>query len=250
MTRAAGVVVRTLRREDFGRVIELCGRVYTTSRPWTEEQLESHLRVFDEGQLVAVDAAGGALLGLASSLIVHWDDYAFDAEWREWTAGGYFTNHDAVAGRTLYGAEVMVNPAMQRRGIGRRLYAARRDLVRRLGLRRIRAGGRLRGYGRHAARSGPEEYVERVVRGEIKDPTLTFQLREGFEVLAVVGGYLRNDAESLGYAAVIEWLNPDIARPEDSFGRNRRFQRPAAPAREASASRPAAAGVNGPEPSR
>jgi hypothetical protein len=30
-------------------------------------------------------------------------------------------------------------------------------------------------------------------------------------VLAVVGGYLKNDPESLGYAAVIEWQNPDAS---------------------------------------
>lgn len=226
MSRAAGSRVRELRREDFAAVIDLCRRVYTTSKPWTEEQLESHLRVFPAGQLVAVDSVSEEVLGLASSLIVHWDDYAFDAEWREWTAGGFFTNHDPVAGRTLYGAEVMVDPARQRSGIGRRLYSARRDLVRRLGLRRIRAGGRLRGYGKQAGRMRPEEYVERVVRGELRDPTLSFQLREGFEVLAVVGGYLRNDAESLGYAAIIEWLNPEVARPEDTAGRSARFQRP------------------------
>ncbi len=220
--------IRGLARGDFGAVIELCKRVYATSKPWREEQLESHVSVFPEGQLVAEDMASGEIVGMSSSLVVRWDDYAFDAEWREWTAGGYFTNHDPTTGRTLYGAEVMVDPARQRSGIGKQLYAARRELVRRLGLRRIRAGGRLRGYHRHAVKHSPEAYVERVVRGELKDPTLSFQLREGFEVLAVVSGYLRNDAESLGYAAIIEWLNSEVARPEDSSGRDPRYRRPGA----------------------
>lgn len=210
-------------------MIELCRRVYPSAPPWTAAQLESHLAVFPEGQFVVVESATGRVAGLASSLVVHWDDYAFDAAWREWTAGGLFTNHDPAGGRTLYGAEVMVDPAMQRRGIGRWLYAARRDLVRRLGLRRIRAGARLRGYHRHAGRFTPERYVAAVVRGELRDATLSFQLREGFEVVGVVGGYLRNDPESLGFAAVIEWLNPEIARPEDSAGRDPRYARRAAP---------------------
>jgi hypothetical protein len=47
--------------------------------------------------------------------------------------------------------------------------------------------------------------------GSIFDATLSFQLRRGFRVLAVVGGYLKNDPESLGYAAVIEWQNPDAS---------------------------------------
>lgn len=226
-TAISGTQVRALRHADFAAVIALCGRVYPESLPWTEQQLASHLAVFPEGQLVAEEGASGRLVGLASSLIVRWDDYDFHAEWREWTDHGTFSNHDAANGRTLYGAEVMVDPAVQRRGVGKSLYAARRDLVSRLGLRRIRAGARLRGYHRWANRLTPEDYVGGVVRGEIQDPTLTFQLREGFDVLAVVHAYLRNDPESLGYAAVIEWLNPAVALPGDALNRDPRFRRSA-----------------------
>lgn len=203
------LAVRCLEATDFGTMIAVCRRVYPTSKPWLEEQLASHLRVFPEGQLVAEHRATGEPLGFASSLIVRWDDYAFDAEWREWTAAGYFTNHDPEIGRTLYGAEIMVDPARQRQGVGRLLYRARADLARRLGLRRIRAAARLRGYCDWAAHLSPEAYVDRVVQGEIRDPTLSFQLSEGFRVLAVISGYLRNDNESQGHAAIIEWLNPD-----------------------------------------
>ena len=55
------------------------------------------------------------------------------------------------------------------------------------------------------------------------DPTLSFQLKEGFHVLAVVPHYLSDDPESLGYAAVIEWLNPELIRPEHVVGRPTRF---------------------------
>lgn len=207
-------------------MIALCERVYPDSVAWTVDQLANHLAVFPEGQFVVVERETGRVVGMASSLVVRWDDYAFDADWREWTARGYFSNHDPEGGRTLYGAEVMVDPKVQRRGIGKWLYAARRDLVRRLSLLRIRAGARLRGYHRYADRLSPEEYVQAVVRGERRDPTLTFQLREGFEVLAIVPSYLRNDPESRGYAAVIEWLHPEIATPADAAGRDPRFARP------------------------
>jgi GNAT superfamily N-acetyltransferase len=192
-------------------MIALCRRVYPESPPWTEEQLASHVALFPEGQFVIEDRETGGIVGMASSLIVRWDDYAFDANWRKWTEKGFFTNHDPEHGRTLYGAEVMVEPTLQRRGLGSKLYAARRDLVKRLGLRRIRAGARLRGYHRYADRMSPEDYVRAVARGELSDPTLSFQLHEGFFVLAVVHSYLRNDPESAGYAAVIEWLNPEFA---------------------------------------
>ena len=70
---------------------------------------------------------------------------------------------------------------------------------------------------------GPVGYVRKVVRGELGDPTLSFQLRHGFTVIAVVGGYLRNDPESLGHAAIIEWLNPAVATAEDLARSQRRF---------------------------
>jgi hypothetical protein len=68
-----------------------------------------------------------------------------------------------------------------------------------------------------------EEYVVEVIRGRLRDPTLSFQLKERFHVFAVVHGYLRNDPESHGYAALIEWLNPDMTTPADSASRNTRF---------------------------
>ena len=207
MTTGSGIYVRNTRVEDFDAVIALTRRVYPASQPWNRDQLASHLKVFPAGQFVAVD--GLRVVGMAASLIVLWDDYEFDSNWRDFTAGGMFTNHDPEHGRTLYGAEVMVDPDLQGRGVGTRLYDARRELVVGLGLRRIRAGARLRGYHRVAGSMTAEQYVAKVVSGEITDPTLSFQINRGFRVLTVVSGYLRHDPESLGFAALIEWINPD-----------------------------------------
>ena len=213
MKREPPVRIRRTEPRDFAGIVALCRAVYPASTPWAEEQLASHLAVFPEGQFVA-EAPGGAIVGMAASLIVLWDDYDFSTPWRDFTARGMFTNHDPLNGRTLYGAEIMVHPAWQGRGVGSALYAAREDLVRRLGLLRIRAGARLRGYHRYAETMSAEDYVARVARGELRDPTLSFQLRRGFRVLAVTSDYLRQDPESLGKAAVIEWLNPQ-ARTAD-----------------------------------
>ncbi len=53
----------------------------------------------------------------------------------------------------------------------------------------------------------PEEYVEKVKTGELKDLVLSFQLREGFEVRSVMKNYLR-DPRSHNHASLIEWTNP------------------------------------------
>jgi ribosomal protein S18 acetylase RimI-like enzyme len=204
------VKVRPVEPRDFPGIIALCERTYPGSPPWSPTQLSRHLEIFPEGQLVAVDR-GQEVLGYAASLIVYWNDYAMDAAWKDFTDGGLFTNHDPAQGRTLYGAEVMVHPEVRGSGVGGKLYLARRELAERLGLLRIRAGARLRGYAKHAGRLSAEEYVRRVARGSLRDPTLSFQLNRGFHVLAVVPGYLKYDPESLGWAAVIEWINPAVA---------------------------------------
>ncbi|MEJ2421574.1 MAG: GNAT family N-acetyltransferase [Acidobacteriota bacterium] len=218
------VVVRNTTPSDFQAITELTRNVYPSSPSWTEGALASHLRVFPEGQFVAVETLENGIVGMSASLIILWDDYEMEDTWRDFTDGGMFTNHDPKEGHTLYGAEVMVAPGFQGKGIGKRFYAARRDLVRRLGLLRIRAGARLRGYHRHAGTLTPEEYVRGVIRGGLGDPTLSFQLKEGFEVIRVVKEYLRNDPESLGYAAVIEWLNPAVAGPEHYAAQPHRYR--------------------------
>lgn len=201
------------RPEFFESVQQLCRAVYPTSPTWGLDQLASHHHVFPAGQLVAQDCDSGRIVGMAASLILSWDDYDWDQPWRDFTDNGYFTNHDNKTGRTLYGAEIMVDPALQGRGIGKLLYKARRELAENLGLIRIRAGARLRGYSAYAKNLGPITYTQKVIRGEIFDPTVSFQLTKGFHVLRVVSGYLRMDPESRGFAAIIEWLNPKAATP-------------------------------------
>lgn len=216
------VIVRNTRPEDFPEIIEMCGEVYHASPTWSVAQLASHLEVFPEGQFVAVEKESGRLVGMAASLVVLWDDYDMTSSWRDFTDHGTFRNHDPN-GRTLYGAEVMVRPSEQGRGIGKKIYQARRALVRRLGLLRTRAGARLCGYHLHADRLTAEQYVLCVMSGDLSDPTLSFQIKQGFLPLAVAPDYLHHDPESLGYAAVIEWLNPEVATPKDFNVRHTSF---------------------------
>ena len=203
------IEIRHTRALDFQEIIELSKNIYREKTAWTERELASHLKVFPEGQFVAVDTRSHAVLGMAASLIVLWEHYEIRENWEDFTNAGMFTNHDPENGRTLYGAEVMVAPDARRRGIGEMLYDVRKQLAIDLNLKRIRAGARLINYHLFADKLSAREYVENVVSGAIKDPTLSFQLGQGFEVIAVVSGYLNGDRESLGKAAIIEWKNPN-----------------------------------------
>lgn len=219
------VRVRNTASRDFAGITELCRRIYPDTAPWNAEQLSSHLSIFPQGQFVALHGPEESVVGMAASLVVDWSDYDMLENWEQFTADGMFTNHNPKTGQTLYGAEVIVDPTFQHHGIGDKLYSSRRSLTESLELLRIRAGSRLRGYHTCATRLQPAEYVTEVVEGKEYDPTLSFQLKEGFHVLAVVPHYLSDDPESLGYAAVIEWLNPELIKPEHIVDRPTQFLR-------------------------
>jgi GNAT superfamily N-acetyltransferase len=122
-------------------------------------------------------------------------------------AGGDYTNHDPD-GEWYYGGDISVHPDYRGRGLGRRLYDARKDLVRRYWRRGIVAGGALPGYEHYKGELTVPEYVERVVDGELSDPTLTFQMRNGFEVRGLLEGYIEDEITG-NWATLIVWENPD-----------------------------------------
>jgi predicted amidohydrolase/GNAT superfamily N-acetyltransferase len=206
-------LVRQTEPEDFPALIALCQKIYPDSISWTPVQLASHRTMFPEGQMVIVERETTKVIGFAASLIIDRDDYDWGTPWRIFTDNGMFTNHDPEKGRTLYGAEVMVDPDYQGTGAGTELYRARENLVEKLDLKRICAGARLRGYSKRSKEMTAEDYVRDVKLRKIWDPTLSFQLNRGFAVLSVVSNYLRHDPDSLGYAAIIEWRNPDLRNP-------------------------------------
>ncbi len=171
---------------------------------WRESHLESHLRVFPEGQFCA--ELDDRIVGSASSLIVKLVPDYTEHTWGQITANGMFTNHDPQ-GDSLYGADVSTHPRVRRLGIATMLYRARKDLAVKLNLRRIIAGGRLFNYCEYSDKMSAFEYAQKVVRKELADPVLSFQLRNGFQFVKILPNYMK-DSRSLNYASFIEWKNP------------------------------------------
>ncbi len=196
--------VRQLRLDDFDGLLQLLKAGYTEVEPWTKQQFKSQLKLFPEGQIgVEYD---GRIIGAAHSLVIDFDEYGEIHTWEDVAGTGAIKNHDSE-GDTLYGIEVVVDPAYRGMRIGRRLYEERKRLARQLNLRRIVFGGRLPGYHRHAGDMTAPEYVERVLARDLEDPVITFQLANGFSIKRVVPDYLPEDEESCGYAVLMEWVN-------------------------------------------
>ncbi len=203
---AAPLTVRPTQPGDIDAIIALQKACFPGMRPWVPEQLRSHLDLFPEGQLVV--EFGGRVVASSSSLILDFDAYEETHSFKEISGEGFIRNHDPD-GKDLYGIEVMVDPAYRSMKLGARLYGARKELCRRLNLKRILIAGRMPGYHKVADRFTPSEYVEAVTRNQVDDPVLWFQLRNGFVPQHVLKGYLPGDQESMGHALLMEWSNID-----------------------------------------
>lgn len=200
------ITIRQMTLEDLPYVVELQQRAFPGMPIWKTEELIHHLTIFPEGQLVAVDQAN-RIVGSASSLLIDWDDYSESARWSIITGNGTFNTHNPL-GKTLYGADMGVDPDARRKGIGSIFYDFRKKMVKDRCLKRILTGGRIPGYAKVSDQMSPKQYVTEVIQGKRKDPILNFQLKNGFVVLDIVPEYL-NDKESRGFATLLEWLNPE-----------------------------------------
>jgi len=199
------VEVAHLTMSDFLDLKESMLESYTAwGAYWRDHQIEHLLRIFPEGQLcIKVD---GTLVGAALSLIIDYKTLGDNHTYKDATGDYTFSSHDPD-GDVLYGIEIFIRPEHRGLRLGRRMYDARKDLCEKLNLRAIIAGARLPRYAEHANDLSPKEYIEKVKHKELYDPTLTFQLSNGFHVRKILKGYMPGDAESLEYAALIEWIN-------------------------------------------
>ena len=120
--------------------------------------------------------------------------------------------------------EVCVNPDYRGMKIGQRFYNERKRLCREKQLKGIVFGGRMPGLAKKIKTvKTPERYLEDIREKRLRDAVVSFQLRNGFEILGVLKDYLPSDRDSLGYAAHMVWHNPlidrDTSRPKQQRGR-------------------------------
>lgn len=182
----------------------------------TADDFLEHQRVFPEGEFVALtaEAPDGSplghdrVVGLGSGFLTGFDFDHADHTFSEMIAGGTYAGHDPD-GDWYYGADISVHGDYRRLGIGTMLYEARKNLVRRLGRRGIVAGGQLPGYPAYRERMSVPQYVAAVIAGEVRDPTLSFQLDSGFEVAGLIEGYMEDEYTD-DWATLIVWHNPDV----------------------------------------
>jgi len=211
---------------DYPALTDIMDQVYgRAGGAWTLEQFESQLARFPEGQICIED--NGKVIAAVISVVVDYKKFGDFHTHNDITGDGYLTTHDPT-GDTLYGVDVFVHPDYRGLRLGRRLYDARKELCRKLNLRRIIFGGRIPSYRKYSDELTPQQYIEEVKIREIYDPVLTFQLSNDFHVRRVITGYLPEDEESHGYAVISQWINIDFKEKRKLLGEPKRIARVAA----------------------
>ncbi|WP_342511394.1 GNAT family N-acetyltransferase [Sporosarcina sp. FSL K6-1522] len=204
--QAQEIVVRNILKEDLDAVAALSMKCFGPDMSLKHEHFESQLELFPEGQICL--ECNGQIVGTALSLIVNFEEYGDEHTYYEISDLGFIRNHNPQ-GRNLYGIEVGVDEAFRGMQLGRHLYDGRRRICQEFNLDSIIIGGRMPNFYKYAEHMSADEYVQAVMAGNLYDPVLTFQLKNGFQLKKVIANYLPNDVESLEYGALMEWKNTD-----------------------------------------
>lgn len=172
----------------------------------TAAHYRAQMEAFPEGQLCVLNEQG-IPVACSTDLRMNIDFNHYQHRYIDAVGGNWLTTHDPL-GQWLYGADIGVHPDYRGKGLGRLLYDARKNLVRRLNLKGHIAGGLMHGYGAMKDKLTPQVYLKKVLGGEIFDPTLSVQLRNGFDAVGIIEDYV-DDPNCDGKAVLLVWRNPD-----------------------------------------
>jgi len=187
-----GLVVQNTRNEHAEQLEELQKIVFPTL---AEDELIRaphylrHIEIFPEGQFVITDK--DQVIGMTTTMRTNFDFNNLHHTFKETIAGGWLSNHDPK-GDWLYGLDMGLLPQYRGRGLARILYRARHHVARSLGLKGQLTVGMMSGYGAVSNELTGQQYYEQLISGNRKDPTLTAQMKIGFEPVALMAEHLND----------------------------------------------------------
>ena len=210
------LVIRNARISDVPAIAELSSRVYagTGMQGYPEGAIRGQINNFPEGQFVIL--VDQVVVGYCATFRISEKIGLKPHTWTEITGNGYASRHDPD-GDWLYGMEVIVDPENRGYRLGQRLYNERKKLCQSLGLKGIVFAGRIPTLSKRIKKYNTiKNYIEVVKSKKTRDPVLSFQLQNGFEVINVLPNYLPSDQQSMGYGVHLIWRNPKVQPAQES----------------------------------
>ncbi len=189
---SSGIEITSTRKEHAPALEELqilCFPTLDDDQRFKRAHYRKHIELFPEGQFVALDRE--RVVGMTSTIRMRFDFGHVEHTFADVIQGGWLTSHEPE-GDWLSGADIGTHPAYRRRGIARGLYAARHLTVRGYGLMGQVTVGMLRGYGALKREMSAQDYYDSLLRGERSDPTISVQMRVGFEPRGLLPNYLND----------------------------------------------------------
>lgn len=208
--------IRNAKPGDVSAIASLSSRVYagTGMHGYSEGSVTGQINNFPDGQFVIL--VDDKVVGYCATFRISEAIGLKPHTWTEITGNGYASRHDPN-GDWLYGMEVCVDPEFRGYRLGQRLYNERKKLCQALGLKGIVFAGRLPSLGKRVKKFGSvEDYVEAIKAKQARDPVLSFQLSNGFEVINIIANYLDVDHQSMGYGIHLIWRNPMVTATVES----------------------------------
>lgn len=208
-------IIRNYRESDFNSLISIQRECFPPPFPedllWNEEQLASHLAHYPEGALcIEVE---GELAGSLTGMLLDLKSENHSHSWDKVTDRGYISTHQPN-GKSFYIVDIGVKPAYRKMDLGKMLMQAAYERVIADRLERVIGGGRMPGFKRFSKEMTAQQYAKKVLAGELKDPVITFLMRNGRMPVSLVENYLEDD-DSQNFALLMEWKNPFMPYKQD-----------------------------------
>ena len=186
----SGLVIQNTLPKHAKALEALQKTVFPTLSPdelMQEKHYLKHIEIFPHGQFVILD--GAEVIGMSTTIRYHlaMEDHTF----LEISEGLWMTSHESD-GEWLYGMDVGVHPDYRGRGLARQIYRARHEVAKALDLKGQITVGMPNGYLDYADKMSLDDYYALILRGGVKDPTVSTQQRIGFDLVRLIHNYLED----------------------------------------------------------
>lgn len=186
-------------------LIQICFPQMPESDQYTESDLLEMAEVFPAGTIVMLD--GDKVIGMGTGIFVDVDFDNLPGTEHEVLYNAEEESLHDDDGDYYYGSDIAVHPDYRGRGLSREIYNRRKALVTDNNKKGFVAAGVLPGYEHHKATTDVHTYLEKVKSGELFDPTLSVQMRNGFKPVRPLKDYFIYP-KSDNWSVLIVWENP------------------------------------------
>ncbi len=163
----------------------------------TEDHYTNHIRIFPEGQLVIVYQE--KVIGSSSSFRTHIAQQ--DLSFMEATDNLWITKAHRPDGDWLYKFDMGILPPYRGLKLSKALYHTHQEWVKSKGMKGQILVGMPIGYNKYKDRYSIAEYCEKLKTNELTDPTITPQLKAGFQWVKPIYNYV--DDPAAGHCGVL-----------------------------------------------